>query len=297
MKRLRIVFIGCVAFSEAALAKVLKSPHAEVVGVITRDTSPINADFRSLAPLAKSAGCPTLIVNGNNQPAMIDFLRSQAPDVVFCIGWSYLLGPDGLTTAPHGVIGFHPAALPQNRGRHPLIWALALGLNQTATTFFRMEEGADSGPIVSQRTLTIAEDDDAATLYVRMTETALPQIDDIIAALATDKLPAVPQDDALSNTWRKRGRADGRIDWRMEASAIRNLVKALARPYVGAHCETPAGDMRVWRVEIGPAAPSNIEPGKVLAVDASTILVKCSGGTVRLVEHAFDPLPTIGAYL
>jgi len=41
-----------------------------------------------------------------------------------------------LGIAPLGVVGFHPAALPANRGRHPLIWALFLGLKKTASTFF-----------------------------------------------------------------------------------------------------------------------------------------------------------------
>lgn len=64
-----------------------------------------------------------------------------------------------------GVIGFHPAALPNNRGRHPIIWALALGLNETASTFFKMDEGADTGDIVSQVKIPICESDYAADLY------------------------------------------------------------------------------------------------------------------------------------
>jgi methionyl-tRNA formyltransferase len=63
----------------------------------------------------------------------------------FCLGWSNLLKAEILKAAPLGVIGFHPAALPANRGRHPLIWALGLGLDETATTFFFMDKGADRG--------------------------------------------------------------------------------------------------------------------------------------------------------
>ena len=47
-------------------------------------------------------------------------------------------------------MGYHPAELPYNRGRHPIIWALALGLKSTASTFFYMKEGADDGDIISQ---------------------------------------------------------------------------------------------------------------------------------------------------
>ena len=62
---------------------------------------------------------------------------------------------------PRGVIGYHPAALPANRGRHPIIWALVLGLSEIASTFFRMDTGADTGPIIDQEPVPIDDDDDA----------------------------------------------------------------------------------------------------------------------------------------
>ena len=67
--------------------------------------------------------------------------------------------------AEYGVIGFHPAKLPANRGRHPIIWALALGLEKTASTFFRMDKNADSGPIVSQVDIKIRRNFSARCLY------------------------------------------------------------------------------------------------------------------------------------
>ena len=50
-----------------------------------------------------------------------------------------------------GILGYHPSLLPFNRGRHPIIWALALGLKETGSTFFFMDENADTGDIVSQK--------------------------------------------------------------------------------------------------------------------------------------------------
>ena len=67
-----------------------------------------------------------------------------------------------------GVIGYHPAALPKNRGRHPLIWALVLGLKKTASSFFIMDERADSGDVISQEEIIINDDDDASSLYAKM---------------------------------------------------------------------------------------------------------------------------------
>ena len=294
---LRLSFIGCVNHSYAVLERLIAMPQVVVQGVVTRRQSPINADFRSLEPLARRIGCPLLLVEGNDQAAMAAFLKAQAPDVIFCIGWSYLLKPEVLAIPPRGVVGYHPSALPRNRGRHPLIWALALGLTETGSTYFLMDARADAGPILSQRPVPIGPQDDAASLYMRMTDTALAQLGELIPGLADGSLRGEPQDESRASHWRKRGRADGRIDWRMSAEAIHNLVRALGRPYVGAHCDVGGREVRIWKAAIGPPAPADLEPGRVLAAGPEGVVVKCGHGTVRLIEHEFDPLPAVGSCL
>jgi methionyl-tRNA formyltransferase len=297
MPALKSAFIGCVDISEAVFGKLMTMPEIALAGVVTRRASPANADFRSLEPLARKTGKPVFLVDSNDQQEIAKFLRELAPELIFCVGWSYLLKPEILAIPPRSVIGYHPTALPHNRGRHPLIWALALGLTETGSTFFLMDEGADSGPILSQRRLPIAPEDDAGSLYARMIATALAQLEELVPALVDGTARPVPQDHSQANVWRKRGREDGRIDWRMDAAAIRNLVRALTKPYVGAHCATSGKAVPVWKAEIGPPAPANLEPGRVIEVRGRDILVKCYAGSVRLTEHEFDPLPALGSSL
>jgi len=152
-----------------------------------------------------------------------------------------------LAAAPLGVVGFHPAALPANRGRHPLIWSLALGLEQTASTFFFMDAGADSGDILLRRALAIDPTDDARTLYDKVCACALEQITQFVSQLANGSFAREPQAHAQANIWRKRGMADGKIDWRMSAVSVHNLVRALAKPYVGAHLLSTARTSRSGR--------------------------------------------------
>jgi methionyl-tRNA formyltransferase len=151
-----------------------------------------------------------------------------------------------LGIAPLGVVGFHPSKLPANRGRHPLIWALVLGLKETASTFFFMDEGVDSGDILSQKTIEIFEDDDAGDLYQKVTETALVQLEDFVPYLEEGCYDRVLQDHDKANVWCKRGKKDGRIDWRMSARSIHNLVRGLTKPYVGAHFELNDEEIKVW---------------------------------------------------
>lgn len=105
------------------------------------------------------------------------------PDIGFCFSWSQLIKKEIINLFPKGIVGFHPALLPQNRGRHPLIWALALDLSETASTFFLINEGADEGDIISQRLISISYEDDAKTLYDKVLDAAIEQQSELVESL------------------------------------------------------------------------------------------------------------------
>jgi methionyl-tRNA formyltransferase len=295
---MKIVFIGCVVFSHTILKHLLNSvPDADIVGVVTRNKSSFNADFQSLEDIALASRIPLLIAEGNDQVDIVGWIKELEPDIVYCFGWSYLLGSQLLDVPRLGVVGYHPAALPQNRGRHPIIWALALGLLETASTFFFMVEDADAGDIISQKFVSIDPDAAAADLYNKLTTVAMTQVGEFTRLLAAKDYSRIQQDHSKANYWRKRNKSDGQIDWRMSAKSIHNLVRALAQPYPGAHCLNNGNEIKIWRTELVCGHFQNIEPGKVIEVVGQEILVKCGEDVLKLVNHEFTNLPQEGSYL
>lgn len=295
---MRILYIGSVRLSYELLKHILSFDKAEVVGIITKRESLFNADFFSLEPLAKEYKIPYFIYDQTVKEEMPHFIKKCSPDVIYCFGWSHLLKSEVLEIPRLGVIGYHPAALPQNRGRHPIIWALALGLTETASTFFFMDEGADSGDILNQKTVYIEESDHAGSLYDKLVEVAKNQVAQFTTQLAKNTYTRVPQDHRVANYWRKRNKEDGKIDWRMSAKTINNLVRALTKPYVGAHCIHQGKEIKIWKTEITHHHIPNIEPGKILEVNNDgTVLIKCGEGVIKIVDHEFDLLPSRGEYL
>jgi len=293
---MKIFFIGCVEFSFNAL-QILIENQFEIVGVATKENSGFNSDHRDLAPLCIPNGIRYKYMKDVNHPNNIEFIRSCLPDVIYCFGWSSLIKEELLSSSKIGVIGYHPALLPFNRGRHPLIWALALGLKKTGSTFFFMDTGADTGDILSQEVIDISDTDNARSLYNKMQKTAFKQIQHFTNGLKTGQFDRIPQPKE-GNTWRKRGRNDGRIDFRMNSITIYNLVRALSEPYVGAHIESLDGDIKVWQTEIDIEMNlPNIEPGRVLSVIGNKIRVKSADGAIWLIKHEFVVLPSVGDYL
>lgn len=293
---MKIFFIGTVEFSKRALEKLV-SLNAEIVGVATKSKSNFNADFVDLTSVCEENGISYRLIKDVNSSESLSWIRSLNPSVVFCFGWSSLLKKDLLNLAPLGVVGYHPTELPHNRGRHPIIWALVLGLDQTASTFFFMEEGADDGDILSQQKISILNNDDARTLYDKLTITAMNQIEVFYHELKSNTYTSIPQDHTRANLWRKRGKQDGRIDFRMSSKAINNLIKGLTKPYVGAHIELENTEVKVWKSEIGNYQNINIEPGKILKIEDSKIEIKTGDGSIWLTDHEFIQVPPINSYL
>lgn len=292
---MRVGFIGCVQSSKQALESILSlnEEGINVVAVITKSISDSNSDHCDLTPICVQNKIPVHQEILPEKNISIEFMRSHMPDVIFCFGWSFLLAREMLDIPSRGTFGFHPAKLPANRGRHPLIWALALGLKSTASTFFLMDERADSGPIISQEHITIEQADDASKLYEKVMNCAVHQIMKFTRELASGTEKLQIQDESRANYWRKRSRKDGLIDFRMRAIDIHNLVKALSHPYPGAEVEYKENFYVIWESELSlENHPENIEPGFVLDRNNNNVLVKCADNSaVWLLNLCGDELP------
>ena len=291
---MKVIFIGVVEFSAKALEKLIKL-NVDIVGVVTKKNSQVNSDFIDLSSIARENNISYLYMDSINDKNVVEWIKYKNPDFIFCFGLSQIIKKEILNIAP--VIGYHPAKLPQNRGRHPLIWALVLGLEKSASTFFFMDEGADSGDILSQKEFEIKYEDDAKSLYEKVTNIALKQIEEFILQLQNKTYRRIKQDHSKANYWRKRTFKDGIIDFRMNSYAIYNLVRGLTKPYIGASIIYNDMEIKIWKVKEEKYDLKNIEPGKILEIKNNTILVKCYNGAIRILEHEFQKLPNIGEYL
>ena len=201
---MRILFVGCVESSYILLQSLLEHKK-EIVGVITKKEAGLNADYKDLSVLCLNYGIDYKYISNINDEEVIRYVREKNADIIYCFGWSQIIKKELLEITPMGVIGFHPAALPNNRGRHPIIWALALGLNETASTFFKMDEGADTGDIVSQVKIPICESDYAADLYENIMCAAKKQVLEFTENLENGSCRTISQKKQEGNTWRNMG--------------------------------------------------------------------------------------------
>lgn len=295
---MKILFIGCVQSSERFLRAIINNTNAEVVGIVTKIESSINADHVSLTTIAEQRNIDWLDYKDNYN--LLNWISGKSPDIIYCFGWSHLLPKEIFSAAKLGAVGYHPALLPQNRGRHPIIWALALGLKETGSTFFYLTEEADAGDILSQEVVVINESDDANTLYNKLLEVGEEQVVKMTEDIINKRVKPIRQDVHKVNYWRKRTKKDGEIDWRMGSKAILQLIKALTKPYVGAHFTYESQEYKVWsakQIQYDDTLHANIEPGKIVTTTPNSFIVKTADGLIEITDCELEIIPKVGEYL
>jgi methionyl-tRNA formyltransferase len=286
---MRIVFIGTVDFSQHCLQEVLRcGGKAVAVLTLSPERSRFNTDYADLRPVADKHGVPVHHIQKINEPTTVGLIRSLQPDVIFVFGFSQLITSEILRLPPLGCIGVHPTLLPKNRGRHPLIWALVEGLEESGLSFFYIDEGADSGDLLWQKAFPITLGDDAASLYVKIKALAAEAIAEFLPQLEQGVAPRKPQNHALASYWRKRGEKDGEIHWDLPSLKTYNLIRALTRPYVGAHTFANGQKVIIWRAELPvsalPHEAANLAPGTVFSQNEGSLAVRTGDAFLNLCE-------------
>jgi methionyl-tRNA formyltransferase len=160
-----------------------------------------------------------------------------------------------------------------------------------------MDEGTDSGDIISKAPVKIGLDETATTLYNKIMDVAQKRLRKFVPLMSQGKLTPRPQDHTKATYWRKRSKNDGCIDFRMNAEAVHNLVRALTKPYPGAHAVYQQQEIKIWEAQPEICPATHHEPGKVLEVTQSTMLVKCGYDAIRLVKHEFEIPLKAGEYI
>ena len=146
---MRFVVAGSVSTSRITI-DVLRENGANIVGILgLKESFAQNVSgYASLRDVAAQVGVPYLEFSSINSVDILDRLSEWAPDFIFVVGLSQLVGVQFLRIPKQCCIGFHPTRLPEGRGRAPLAW-LVMDAKPGAATLFVMGEGADSGEILA----------------------------------------------------------------------------------------------------------------------------------------------------
>lgn len=258
--------------------RVLLAHRVEVPLVVTHADHPDEAIwFGSVAATAAEYGIPTLAPEDPNTADVVRRVAALDPDFVFSFYYRKMLKAPLLALARRGALNMHGSLLPRYRGRAPVNWAVLHGEHETGATLHYMTAKPDTGDIVAQTAVPILPDDTAREVFDKVTVAAEVTLDGVLPALIQGAAPRIPQDLAAGGYFGGRSPEDGTIDWNRDATAIHNLVRAVAPPYPGAFTVVGGMRARVLRARVVDAAtPPTLAP--TLVSRDGRLFAHCGGG-------------------
>lgn len=239
---------------------------------------------------------PWICVESINSRKAIDAITEHDIDVLLVTGWPELLHEDALNAPNVGCVGRHLSLLPKRRGRAPVAWALIHGLDETGVTFFWLDKGVDSGPIVKQGVVEIDPTDHAEDLHEKCTQKSIELLDEeILPRFREGDTSGEPQNHDEATYTHPRRPDMGIIDWADSAWDVHNFVRGQSHPYPGAFTYQEMDKVTAWRSRVAHETVTRAAPGTILESggESDRWVVQCGEGAVNVkVEYAegADPL-------
>lgn len=282
---MRNVLVGAVETSLVALETLVAEGVAPAaIFTLPASKSTRHSDWVDLSSAARHRGVAVVEAADINAPEVLDQMRKVEPDVAFVIGWSQICRSQFLELPGTGCVGYHPAPLPENRGRAVVPWTILQGRTETGGTLFWMDEGMDSGDILIQERFAVAPDETARTLYDKHLTVLARMLSSALALLTAGVAARAPQDDERATYCAKRTPADGLIDWNAPAMKVWALIRAAGDPYPGAFSFYRGRTLRIWQADYRGAGPYWGLPGQVQALLDDGVLVQCGDRNHVLVR-------------
>jgi methionyl-tRNA formyltransferase len=227
--------------------QVLHAQNIEIAAVYTHADDPReNTWFGSVRATCAELGLPVHVGIDPNAPSEIETIRAKKPLVFFSFYYRDLLSDALLAIPARGGVNMHGSLLPRYRGRAPVNWQILHGEREGGVTLHYMVKRADAGDIVDQEAFPIGLDDTPSEVYARM----LPAAERVLArsavAVMEGTAPRIRQLESKATKFGRRRPEDGLIDWRLCAEDVRNLVRAVTRPYPGAFTFANGTRVLVW---------------------------------------------------
>ena len=189
---------------------------------------------------------PVVKSNHVNDQAIINAIKEHNIDWLFIIGWSQIASKEVIGAPNLGAIGAHPTLLPVGRGRAAIPWAIIKGLDKTGVSFFKMDEGVDTGLILGQEEVPIESTETARTLYDKVNIAHETLIKKLYVDLLNNNVEGKVQDESKATYWEGRKPKDGELLETMSISEVDRLVRATTKPYPGAFIIREDKKVIVW---------------------------------------------------
>lgn len=297
---MKLIFMGTPDFAVPILEKLIEAGH-NIGYVVTQPDRARNRGKVTFSPVKEAAVKHGIDVlqpeNINKSTEDKDKMMSFEADAIIVVAYGQILKRDILDMSRLGCFNVHGSLLPRFRGASPMQQAILQGDKKTGVTIMKMEEGLDSGDMVSKAETEIG-DKNFKDIHDELSHMGAELMVEVLPLIDKGSVLYEEQDESLSTYAPRIEKKDGKIDFEQSAFSIQQKIRAFD-PWPGAFCKYKEENLKLWRAtslmeevlkknevrtEFKEEEIVNPPCGTVLVANSDGIIVKCGEGVLKIEE-------------
>ncbi|WP_308772618.1 methionyl-tRNA formyltransferase [uncultured Bacteroides sp.] len=293
-KDLRIVYMGTPEFAVESLKRLVEGGY-QVVGVITMPDKPMGRHGSVLQPspvkqYAVSQGLKVLQPEKLKNEEFLEELKALKADLQIVVAFRML--PEVVWNMPRlGTFNLHASLLPQYRGAAPINWAVINGETETGITTFFLKHEIDTGEIIDQVRVPIADTDNVEVVYDKLMKLGGDLVVKTVDAILEGHVKTIPQEQLAAATELRPApkifKETCRIDWNAGVKKVYDFVRGLS-PYPAAWTELHQGEAAPMSLKIFETekifTPHSLKPGTVVTDRKTYFHIASTDGFLRVLS-------------
>ncbi|MBR6020693.1 MAG: methionyl-tRNA formyltransferase [Lachnospiraceae bacterium] len=294
---MRIVYMGTPEIAATILERLLEEPYEVVLAVTQPDRPKGRGKALACSPvkeLAVSRGIPVFTPEKLRLPENVEVIREAAPDMIVVAAFGQILPKSVLDIPRYGCINVHASLLPKYRGAAPIQWSILDGESETGITIMYMNEGLDTGDIITQTVVPITEEETGGSLHDKLAAAGAEALVAAIPGIVDGTLAPIPQGEMTTPYAKQLTKDMGNLDFTWDAEKLARYVRGLD-PWPGTYTFRDGSMLKIARAaavacEVDSSSETDGNsgetacPGTVVAVEKESFLVQTGCGLLRVTE-------------
>lgn len=277
--------MGTPDFAVNPLEKIIECGH-EVVLVVTQPDREKGRGrevvFSPVKECALKHGLNVFQPLKIKESEAVEELRKYEADLFVVAAFGQILSKEILEMPRLGCINVHASLLPKYRGASPIQSVIMDGCQSTGVTIMQMDEGLDTGDIISSKSIPIDAKETGETLHDKLAVLGALLLGETLPQIENGSTKPVPQNDEESNYAKMLNKELGRIDFNKDAVAIERLIRAL-NSWPSAYMKLNGKTLKIWDADVVEDNEGN-EPGSIFNITKKNFSISCGKGALLVKE-------------
>ena len=284
---MKIVYMGTPDFAVPPLAALVENGY-EVTAVVTQPDKP-KGRGKTLLPTpvkeeAMKHEIPVYQPLKVRDPEFVETLKELAPDMIVVAAFGQIIPKSILDMPKYGCLNIHASLLPKYRGAAPIQQAVIDGEKESGVTIMKMGVGLDTGDMISQAVVPLAEDETGGSLFDKLAGEGASLLIRTIPSIVDGTAVYTKQPEESPTPYAAMiSKKMGLMDFGKSAQELERLVRGL-NPWPSAYTFLNGKTLKVWKCSVESRKSGKDTPGTITGVDKAGIHVACAKDTLVLEE-------------